>query len=109
VLSASAGVVPIADASEATDDELRRFVTIFGGASWWTALGRDAASLARVAIDGLPADVASDTASVAHRREQARDRLVAARARLWSTEAAGWGGASRTMERTLCAIDVPAR
>jgi hypothetical protein len=109
VVSASAGIVPIADASEATDDEVRRFVTIFGGASWWTALGRDAATLARVAIDALPADVASDAPAVAGRRDQARDRLAAARTRLWSTEATGFAGATRTVERTLCAIDVPAR
>jgi len=106
VLSASAGVVPNSAASDARDDELRHFQATLGDVSWWTALGRDAATLARAAVRPLPTGLASEAHEVADRRARARDQLVAARARLWTTEAAGWGG-DRTMKRTICAVDAP--
>jgi hypothetical protein len=43
---------------------------------------------------------------VGDRRVRARDGLAAARARLWTTEAAGWSP-DRTMKRTICAVDAP--
>jgi hypothetical protein len=103
VLAASAGVIPESAAAEARDDELRRFSATLGQATWWTALGRDAATLARVAVGRLPTDEASAPAIVAQRRVQARDALALARAPLWSTEATGWDG-SHTIRRTVCAI-----
>jgi hypothetical protein len=108
VVSASAGVVPDTTSGGARDDELRRFGATLGTVSWWTALGRDAATLARIAARQLPADSVGDAKSVAERRAQARDRLAAARARLWSTEAAGWTDA-HTLPRTVCAVDASSR
>jgi len=108
VLSASAGVIPVSAAGEARDEELRRFAATLGGVSWWTALGRDAATLARVAVAQLPTDDVSDARSVAERRATARDLLAAARARLWTTEASGWGE-GRAMQRTVCAVDAPGK
>jgi hypothetical protein len=110
VVAASAGVIPESGAGgdEARDDELRGFAATLGRVSWWTALGRDAATLARVAVRGLPADTATAAPAVAQRRTQARDAMVTARAPLWSTEASGWAGA-HTLRRTVCAIDAPSR
>jgi hypothetical protein len=106
VLYASAGIVPASVAEEAHDDELRRFSASLGGASWWTALGRDAGTLARVAVRQLPSDTVTATAAVAQRRVLARDAMAAARAPLWSTEASGWTDA-HAMRRTVCAIESP--
>ena len=108
VLSASAGVVPNSAASDTRDDELRRFQATLGDVSWWTALGRDAATLARSAVRALPNGLASDAATVTSRRAQARDHLLAGRARLWTTESAGWRP-DGTMGRTICAVDAPLR
>jgi hypothetical protein len=105
---ASAGVIPEGDPRAARDDELRRFAVTLGRVSWWTALGRDAATLARVAVRSLPTDMATAAAAVAQRRAQARDALLAARGSMWSTEASGWAGA-HTMRRTICAIDTPGK
>jgi hypothetical protein len=107
VLSASAGVVPTSAAGDPRDDELRRFEGALGDPTWWTALGRDAAVLARLSVHGLPDGEASEAHAVAERRSQARDALLAARARLWSTEATGWGEAAppRVMKRTVCAVE----
>jgi hypothetical protein len=108
VVSAAAGVVPEGASNEPLDDEQRRFAATLGHASWWTALGRDGATLARIAVRGLPVVPATDPAAVAQRRALARDALAGARARLWSTEATGWND-THAMRRTVCAIDAPAR
>jgi hypothetical protein len=107
VLTASAGAVPVAAFGDARDEYLRAFSARLGTATWWTALGRDAATLARVAMKPLPTDTVAEAQAVAARRAQTRDALAAARAPLWSTEAAGWAS-SHVMPRTVCAIDVPA-
>jgi hypothetical protein len=103
VLTAAAGVVPAASAADVRLEELRRFEATLGPVRWWTALGRDAAMLARAAVKVLPDDEATDPKVVASRRTQARDALAQAHARLWTTGASGWEG--RTMRRTVCAID----
>ena len=90
VLSARAGVVPEADPRDPRSDELRRFTATLGPAGWWTALGRDAATLARAALLGLPVDAVSEPRAVADRRTAARGSLASARARLWTTESSGW-------------------
>ena len=105
VVSASAGVVPDVGAASGRDDELRRFSTTLGTLSFWTALGRDAATLSRVALGRLPSDDATDPRVVTQRRVLARDSLATAKARLWSTEKTGWSE-DRTMKRTVCVIDV---
>ena len=108
IVSAQAGVVPTTEPSDPRDGEVRRFSAALGHAGWWTALGRDAATLARTALLQLPLGSVSEARAVAERRAAARDRLSAARARLWTTEVAGWSD-DRTMKRTLCAIDTPPR
>lgn len=106
VVTASAGVIPVGAASDTRDEYLRRFTARLGTATWWTALGRDAATLARVAMKPLPADTAAEAQAVSGRRARARDALAAARAPLWSTEATGWP-ATHVIQRTVCAMDVP--
>jgi hypothetical protein len=108
VVTASAGVVPVSAAGDTRDDELRRFAASLGSVSWWTALGRDAATLARIAVRQLPTDTASEPHDVADRRTRARTFLAAAHARLWTTESTGWQD-DRTVKRTICAVDAPAR
>ena len=66
------------------------------------------ATLARAALLGIPVDTVSDPHAVTERRGTARSTLVAARARLWTTESSGWS-AEQTMNRTLCTVDGPAR
>jgi hypothetical protein len=106
VVSAAAGVLPAVPAADPRRDEVQRFSATLGSVSWWTALGRDAATLARVAVDQLPTDAVTDPRVVRERRESARDRLASASARLWSTESASWTSA-RTVKRTICTIDAP--
>jgi hypothetical protein len=108
VVTASAGVVPAGNALADRDDDLRQFSTTLGTLSWWTALGRDAATLARVALNRLPADSAGEPHAVAERRSRARDGLLAARTRLWTTEATSWTS-DRALKRTVCAVEVPAQ
>jgi hypothetical protein len=108
VVTASAGVIPRGTAGDARDEEARRFEATLGALTWWTALGRDAATLARATLRELPTTSASDPKDVAGRRAHARDLLAAARARLWTTEAAGWT-ADRTVKRTVCAVDAPTK
>jgi hypothetical protein len=114
VVSASAGLLPEGVAGRAArsadrdtgdpDGELRRFSSTLGPVSWWTALGRDAATLARLAIRQLPTTTATDAREVADRRARARDLLRGARAPLWSTEATGWAD-GHGVKRTVCAVD----
>jgi hypothetical protein len=108
VVSASAGVVPESAAGDARDDELRRFAATLGHISWWTALGRDAATLARIAVRQLPTGSASEPHEVSGRRDRARSLFSESRARLWTTESTSWRE-DHTMKRTVCAVDVPAK
>ncbi len=106
LVSASAGAIPTGGAALAGDDELPRFASALGRIGWWSALGRDAATLARVALRQLPSELVTDPRAVSDRRARARDLLAKASARLWSTESVTWGDGHR-MRRTLCAIDSP--
>jgi hypothetical protein len=108
VVTASAGVIPRGGAADARDDEARRFEATLGALTWWTALGRDAATLARVTLRQVPATSASEPKDVAGRRAHARDLLAAARARLWTSEAAGWTP-DRVVKRTVCTVDAPGK
>jgi hypothetical protein len=108
VLSVRAGVVPEVDPRDPRSDEVRRFQATLGTAGWWAALGRDAATLERVALVGLPVDAVSDPHAVADRRAAAREGLAAARTRLWTSEAGGWAS-DHTVKRTLCAAEAPSR
>lgn len=108
VLSAAAGIVPSAAAGDVRDAELARFENQLGLVGWWTALGRDAATLASEAIRALPAGTVSDPKAVTRLRVRARDELAKARARLWTSETAGWAP-GHVVNRTVCAVEVPAR
>jgi len=108
VVSASAGVVPSSTPGDPREDELRRFAVTLGAVSWWTALGRDAATLARLAVRQLPTGTASEPHEVAERRDRARTLFGESRARLWTSESTSWRE-GHTMQRTVCAVDVPAR
>ena len=104
VLSAQAGVVPEVAHGDPREDEVRRLAATLGRVGWWTALGRDAATLARLAVRQLPADEASEPRLVTQRRGEARDRLGAARAPLWTTESTGWSD-GRVLKRAICVIE----
>ncbi len=109
VMSASAGIVPGEVPSHLLeDDESQRFSAALGNVTWWTALGRDAATLARLAVSQLPEDTATDPPTVADRRTSARDLLASARARLWTTEKTAWSD-GHTMKRTVCVVDAPGK
>jgi len=105
VLTAQAGIVPASGAGDPRADELRRFSAALGALTWWAALGRDAATLARAAVLKLPADQVTLWRAVEDRRVHARDQLAAVRVRLWTTDAAGWAD-GHAIRRTVCALDV---
>jgi hypothetical protein len=67
---------------------------------WYEALGRDAAILARAAVDSLPADNTSNLRDVASRRATAQRALESASATLWTTSENGFAGARR-MKRQI--------
>jgi hypothetical protein len=104
VVSARAGVVPEAGAADPRRDEVQRFAGALGRTGWWSALGRDAAALARASLAKLPLDTVNDLPVVSARRASAREDLRAARVRLWTTESAAWS-ADRTMPRTVCTAE----
>jgi hypothetical protein len=107
VLVASAGIIPRAAVKDPERDaDLERFIARRGGApSWWTALGRDAAALARSAIANLPLDATSDAAEVARRRAAVKAGIASARLHLWTTDAAGMEG-GRVLGREVRVIEV---
>ncbi|WP_146648348.1 hypothetical protein [Labilithrix luteola] len=103
VLSASAGLVPVAATrpEEAHDDDVRQFMERFGvRPTYWTAIGRDAGVLARTALAPLPADSATDVQGVTQRRAIVQAGLLAARVRLWTTDDMGVGK-DRVLPRAL--------
>jgi len=108
VISAAAGIVPSAAVGDVRSDELVRFTDRLGLVGWWTALGRDAATLARLAVRALPPGTVSDVKSVAQLRVHARDELARAKARLWTSETSGWGP-GHVVTRTVCTVEVPGR
>jgi hypothetical protein len=100
--------VPIVP-GEALDDELRRFLSAFGGRlDWWTALGRDAATLARLAVRKLPLDTAADPKVAAERRAIATNELASARGRLWTSSEPGMSE-GHAIPRRYCVVDLSAR
>ena len=69
--------------TRARDDELRRFTATLGPVTWWTALGRDAATLARVTARQLPNDSASEPRDVTERRTPPATYSPQSTPRLW--------------------------
>jgi hypothetical protein len=105
-LFAAAGQFPFSGAN--TDDPL--LTTWFkqgrGDPTWWTALGHDAGLLAKQAVLALPAESESgEDAKASQRRKTAVIRGIAdATARLWTTDAAGFGG-TRVAPRRITVLD----
>ncbi len=108
VVTAQAGIVPGTPDGDPREDEARRFVGTLGSLDWWAALGRDAATLARQAVQQLPADEATEPNAVSARRKAARDALADGHVRLWSSNALDFGP-TNAMRRNVCAFDVPPR
>jgi len=101
---------PAAPAPAALDPDVQRFIASFGATpTWETALGRDAAMIARSAVARLPLDATDVLAEVARRRQLARDAVLAARPRLWTTEASAIDPASHRLPRTIRVVDLPSR
>jgi hypothetical protein len=98
------GEIPLV--GDAIDPDLRAWTKAAAAPpNYWTALGRDAALLARRAVAALPLDATSDAAEVGRRRVAAKDALLAATAHLWTTESPGFGGA-RTLPRIVGVVDL---
>lgn len=94
VLSASAGIVPVlvsgSPSDVAKDEDVRGFMDRFGvRPSYWTALGHDAGALAKAALAPLPKDTTTDNKAVLQRRAIVQTGLLAARVRLWTSDAQG--------------------
>ena len=108
LLAVAAGFVPVtARVADVADPDVRAYMTQFGARpSFWTAIGHDAAALARVAISTLPLDTLSDPAAVAQRRALVQFRVATATAPLWTTEATGFASA-HTLKRKLRVVDLP--
>jgi hypothetical protein len=105
-LSLTAGTFDVAKADAPKDSDFASYVKQFGEPpSWWTALGRDAATLAAGAVTPLPLDGVSTNDQVAQRLALVAAGLRVVRAPLWTTEQEGFGE-SRTMARTLVVKDV---
>ncbi|HOD21247.1 MAG TPA: hypothetical protein PKK83_03065 [Polyangiaceae bacterium] len=68
--------------------------------TWFQALGRDAAWLARTAVEPLPRHTLTDVRDVMKAREETQSRLAHAQGVLWTTKSSGFGG-SRTMPRII--------
>ncbi len=107
LMAAAAGVVPRATLADATRDaELASYATRRGSApSWWTALGRDAAALARAGVAALPLDLSTDVAEVTRRRSAVKAAIASAKLHLWTTDASGMAGA-HVLPRELHVIDL---
>lgn len=91
-LAATAGLFPI-DAGAAKGAALEGWMKQHADPpSYWAALGRDAAALAWIGVQVLPAQGTKDPKEVKARREKAAAALASAQAELWTTEAKGFGG-----------------
>ncbi len=60
--------------------------------SWLTAIGHDAAALARAALRGLPMNRTDEASSVVKLHQQVKESLAVAQANLWTTDAKGFSG-----------------
>lgn len=106
VLTVGAGLLPVDAAALAKDPKLGAYQAQFGARpSFWTALGHDAALLARAAMQSLPDDSTDAPTEVTKRREIARAGLGAAKVLLWTTEASGFDE-NHVLPRSLRVVDL---
>ena len=74
------------------------------GKTFYVALGRDGAALARAALAGFPDQRVMDQAKVGELHERARSALENADVELWTSDARGFGR-DRSIARKLAAVD----
>ncbi|WP_394844399.1 ABC transporter substrate-binding protein [Pendulispora brunnea] len=115
VLSAAAGLLPVrglldgkADAGAAADPDIQRFMASFSARpTWFTAVARDAAALARRAIVALPTDTTTNPDAVTARREDTRRALESANTALWtSSESHGFAPGEHMVKRTVKVVEL---
>ncbi|WP_394824107.1 ABC transporter substrate-binding protein [Pendulispora albinea] len=112
--SHDAGPSGAVHAGGAIDPDIQRFMISFSAKpTWFTALSRDAAVLARRAVVSLPTDATSRADDVTARRETARKALEGARAPLWTSEESGFssggeaaGSSEHTVKRTVKVVEL---
>ncbi|MGH7286057.1 MAG: ABC transporter substrate-binding protein, partial [Polyangiaceae bacterium] len=96
VLGVSAGSIPYFPGATAPDADIAKFTKSFGAnPTWASALGRDAAILARHGVASLPLDATSDANEVAKRRAAVASALGVAKASLWTSETSGFASSHR--------------
>ena len=108
LVAAGAGIVPLALASPSDPRvvDARAMVAQTGAPEgWWTALGHDAATLARAALATLPPDSTADLTEISRRRALVQEGLIHAHAPLWTSELEGFD-ASRTLPRTIRVVEL---
>jgi hypothetical protein len=104
LLVARAGPFPLTRAE--ANSPLRAFLRRQGKApSWYSALGHDAAVIARAALRAIPQDRAEESREVTRRHELAGAAILRFEGELWSTDARGFGG-SNTIPRDIKILEV---
>ncbi len=107
VLGVAAGSIPYFPGTVAPDADIAKFTKSFGAnPTWASALGRDAAILARRGVASLPLDTTSDASEVAKRRAAVAAALGTAKASLWTSETSGFTSSHR-LNRALRVVDAP--
>jgi hypothetical protein len=102
-LALSSGIVPLeaGKSAESMDADVRGYMERFGGRpTYWSALGRDAGTLIKLALAPLPDDTATVDASIFQRRAIVDAGLRAAHAKLWSSDYDAMGP-DRRLPRTI--------
>jgi len=97
----AAGVYPVR-----ADPDERLAVWLDSGRAapgWWTGLGRDAATLAWAAVEGL-SEVATEANAVQASRLEATSRLASARAELWTSDERSFNS-NRRLERVIRVLE----
>ncbi|HWL86542.1 MAG TPA: hypothetical protein VNO21_12110, partial [Polyangiaceae bacterium] len=75
-------------------------------ATWFAAIGHDAAMLARRALSSLPTTTTTNADEVTARREAARTALESARAPLWTSDEPGLQGDAHLVKRTVKVVEM---
>jgi hypothetical protein len=108
IVAAASGVIPLValKVADPRANEVHAMVERLGGhPGWWVALGRDAGTLARKALSTLPLDTVTADTEISRRRNQARDALVNAHARLWTSDAEGFDS-THVVPRAIRVVDL---
>lgn len=109
ILAASAGSLParVNQDAGAVDPGIQRYTSSFGAIpTWFSALGRDAALLARQAVSTLPTDTTTEPRQVTARRDQVRSALEKARGPLWTSEHDSIDVPTHTLRRSVRVLEL---